>query len=88
MATYILMTKLSPNVTKEMKKRETIGQAWKAKVKAKCPQVKFVSHYALLGPYDFMDIYEAPDQETAAKVAGWGPCPSRLKLTGRWVRSW
>jgi len=69
MATYILMTKLSPHVTKDMKHRETIGKAWKANVKAKCPQVKFVSHYALLGPYDFMDIYEAPDVETAAKVA-------------------
>jgi uncharacterized protein with GYD domain len=39
------------------------------KVKAKCPEVKFISHYALLGQYDFMDIYEAPDEETAAKVS-------------------
>jgi uncharacterized protein with GYD domain len=26
-------------------------------------------HYALLGKYDFLDIYEAPDEETAAKVS-------------------
>jgi uncharacterized protein with GYD domain len=31
--------------------------------------VKWVAHYALLGPYDFMDIYEAPDAETAHKVS-------------------
>jgi uncharacterized protein with GYD domain len=31
--------------------------------------VKFVAHYAVLGPYDFLDIYEAPDEETAAKVS-------------------
>ncbi len=30
---------------------------------------KIFSHYALLGRYDFLDIYEAPDEETAAKVS-------------------
>jgi uncharacterized protein with GYD domain len=34
-----------------------------------CPHVKFIAHYALLGQYDFMDIYEAPDDETAHKVS-------------------
>ena len=31
--------------------------------------MKFVAHYGLLGPFDFLDIYEAPDEETAAKVS-------------------
>ena len=33
------------------------------------PRRQVVNHYSLLGPYDFMDIYEAPDEETAAKVS-------------------
>ena len=41
----------------------------KEEVKEKCPEVKFVGHYALLGDYDFVDIYEAPGEETAAKVS-------------------
>jgi len=69
MSTYILMTKLSPEVTKKMKDRDSIGQRWMEEVKKKCPEVKFISHYGLLGAYDFMDIYEAPDEETAAKVS-------------------
>jgi len=69
MKTYILMTKLAPEVATKMKDRGRIGAAWLDDVHQKCPDVKFVAHYGLLGTYDFMDIYEAPDEETAAKVS-------------------
>jgi uncharacterized protein with GYD domain len=69
MATYILATKLSPELTKDVKKRAEIGRKWIERVKKNCPEVKFVAHYALLGPYDFLDIYEAPNEESAAKVS-------------------
>ena len=63
------MTKLTPGVTKRMRKRTEIGREWIKRVKKKCPEVKFTAHYALLGPYDFLDIYEAPNEEVAAKVS-------------------
>jgi len=69
MKTFILMTKLAPEACQDMKNRGQKGRAWLEQVKQKCPEVKFIAHYALLGPYDFMDIYEAPDVETAAKVS-------------------
>jgi len=69
MQTFILMTKLSPEQSKQVKERAKLGRAWLGQVREKCPEVKFVAHYALLGPYDFLDIYEAPDEETAAKVS-------------------
>ena len=69
MRTFFLMTKLSPEVTRQVKNRAKIGRAWLDQVKKKCPEVKFKGHYALLGPYDFVDIYEAPDEESAAKVS-------------------
>ena len=69
MKTFILMTKLAPEVARQLKNRAKLGRAWLEEVKKKCPDVKFISHYALLGPYDFLDIYEAPDEETAAKVS-------------------
>jgi uncharacterized protein with GYD domain len=69
MKTFILMTKLSPEVSKQIRDRANLGRAWLDQVKKKCPEVRFVTHYALLGPYDFLDIYEAPDEETAAKVS-------------------
>jgi uncharacterized protein with GYD domain len=69
MKTFILLTKLSPEISKQMRDREKIGRAWLEEVKVKCPEVKFISHYAILGQYDFLDIYEAPDEESAAKVS-------------------
>lgn len=69
MKTFILMTKLSPDISRQLKDRAKLGRSWLDQVKKKCPEVKFLSHYALLGPYDFLDIYEAPDEETAAKVS-------------------
>ncbi len=34
-----------------------------------CPGVKWLSHYLVLGPHDFLDRYEAANEEEAAKVA-------------------
>jgi uncharacterized protein with GYD domain len=69
MATYILVTKLSSELTKDVKKRAEIGRKWIERVKKNCPEVKFLAHYALLGPYDFLDIYETSDDKSAAKVS-------------------
>ena len=69
MPTYVLLTKLSPAISQQMKDRAELGRTWLDQVKSTCPEVKFLSHYFLLGQYDFIDIYEAPDDITAAKVS-------------------
>lgn len=69
MPTFALMTKLAPEEAKDPKGREQRGKRWLKAVKAKCPGVRWVAHYAMLGPYDFLDIYEAPDEEVAARVS-------------------
>ena len=75
MKTYIMVTKLAPehtdpvDVANTMKDRAKGGTAWLSEISKKCPEVNFLAHYALLGNYDFMDIYEAPDEETAALVS-------------------
>ena len=69
MKTFILMTKLGPEIASKMNERDKIGSAWLEEVKLKCPEVKFITHFGLLGAYDFMDIFEAPNEEIAAKVS-------------------
>ncbi len=69
MPNYVLMTRLSMEVAKDPRGRKKVGAEWKRKVDELCPEVKWVAHYALLGPYDFMDIYEAPNDVIAHKVS-------------------
>jgi len=69
MSVYVFITKLTPEISKDLKRREAIGKEWKKRVNTLCPNVKWIAHYALSGPYDFMDIYEAESDETAAKVS-------------------
>lgn len=75
MKTFVLMSRFCPHgsslveVAARFKDGNKIGRAWVEKAKELAPEAKFIAHYALLGGYDFMDIYEAPDEQTAAKVA-------------------
>jgi len=69
MPLYVLMTRLAPESLHDADGRRATGRDWLKRVHKACPEVKFVAHYALLGPYDFMDIYEAPDSESAHRVS-------------------
>lgn len=69
MPTFVLMTKLAVDTLESAEVRRAMGKEWIKKVKGACPDVQWIAHYALLGPYDFMDIYEAPDIRTAQKVS-------------------
>ncbi|HXF92388.1 MAG TPA: GYD domain-containing protein [Nitrospiraceae bacterium] len=69
MPTFALLTKLAPEEARDPKFREEHGKQWMNQVKVKCPGVKWLSHYLVLGPHDFLDLYEAANEEEAAKVA-------------------
>ena len=67
MPIYILATKLqSPEI---VAKRKETGEKWLKVMKEKLPDVKWIAHYAILGPYDFLDIFEAKNEHEAAKVS-------------------
>jgi uncharacterized protein with GYD domain len=69
MPTYVLMTKLGPEVLKDPRGRKKVGREWVKRVEKVCPDVKWVEHLVLLGPYDIMTIYEAPNNEVAHQVS-------------------
>ena len=67
MPIFILATKLqNPNLVIDRKEH---GEKFLQLVKEKVPNVKWIAHYAILGPYDFIDIFEADNEHEAAKVS-------------------
>jgi uncharacterized protein with GYD domain len=69
MATFVMLIKMAPELAKNIKSMEEIGKKVGARYREACPEVNVREHLALLGPYDFMDILEAPNEETAFKMA-------------------
>jgi len=69
MPMFVMLIKLSPELARDFKSMEEIGKKVGARYREACPGVNVTTHLALLGPYDFMDILEAPSEETAFRMA-------------------
>ena len=67
MATYILLTTLTDEGLKTLKERP--GRIQEVNKEIEALGAKVVGQYAVLGPYDFVNIVEAPDNATIAKVS-------------------
>jgi uncharacterized protein with GYD domain len=68
MPTYVMLTRLTPESGRSPAELKRLAKAVSDHVRKECPQVKWVANYAILGPYDYLDIFEAPDEITAAQV--------------------
>lgn len=67
MNTYILLSKLTPDGRKTIRKNpERVREVDKELEKY---GVRVLEQYATLGPYDFVNIVEAPDNETIGEVS-------------------
>ncbi|MBI2287420.1 MAG: GYD domain-containing protein [Chloroflexi bacterium] len=67
MAIYIMFTTLTDEGRKTIKTNPQRIKEVNKEVEAM--GVKIKAQYAVLGPYDFINILEAPDNKTVAKVA-------------------
>ncbi len=69
MATYIMLTKLSPEALTRPGSVADLNKKVEDRIRQECPTVKWIGNYAVLGPCDYLDIFEAPDADAATKVA-------------------
>lgn len=67
MPTYVLLSTLTPEGQKTVKERPSRISEVNKEVERY--GAKVVSQFAVLGPYDFVTILEAPDNETVGKVS-------------------
>jgi uncharacterized protein with GYD domain len=68
MRTYVLLTRLTPEAVRTPATLRTLERRVAARIRRECPTVRWVANYAILGPCDYLDVFEAPDDEVAARV--------------------
>ena len=67
MATYVMLTSLTDEGRKTIK--ENPKRLKEVNKEVESMGVKILAQYALLGPYDFLNILEAPDNKAISRVA-------------------
>lgn len=69
MATYIILSRVSPEAFRDPKDFKKIAETVMAKTDSDCPGVVFKDSYATLGRFDFVDIVESDDPKQVEKTA-------------------
>ena len=69
MPTYAMLTKLAPEALNRPETVTELNKQVEDRIRRECPTVKWISNYSILGACDYLDIFEAPDSDTATKVS-------------------
>jgi len=69
MPAFIMLTRLNPDAVRSPSELEQLERNAMKRVRQECPDVQWLSSYAVLGPCDYLDIFLANDIETAARVS-------------------
>jgi uncharacterized protein with GYD domain len=79
MATYILLSNLTDDGAKTIKRNP--GRIKEVNAELERLGVRVTAQYATLGPYDFVNVVEAPDNVTVARVSAEMASRGRVKIT-------
>jgi uncharacterized protein with GYD domain len=90
MPTFIMLTRISPEAIKDPHSFEELNNQVEQQIKGQLPEVKWIGNYAVLGPYDYLDLFEAPNEDAAIKVStiirSFGHASTETWLATPWAR--
>ncbi|HXE71027.1 MAG TPA: GYD domain-containing protein [Candidatus Nitrosotenuis sp.] len=69
MAHFVMLTRVAPEILKEVGDYQTLSRRVDEEIRRRCPGVKWLLNLAVLGPYDYLDVFEAASDEEAARVS-------------------
>jgi len=69
MATYVILSRFSPEAFWDPKEFEKLAEEVSVKIKSECSGIKWKDSYATLGRFDAVDIVEAKDPKQIEKAA-------------------
>jgi len=69
MATYIMLSRLSPEAFHDPKDFKKIADTVSSKIRKECPDVVWKASFATLGNLDVVDIVESNDPRQIARAA-------------------
>ena len=69
MATYIILSRFSPDAFKDPKEFKELAREVSARIRSDCPGIKWKDSYATLGRFDVVDVVEADDPKEIEKAA-------------------
>jgi uncharacterized protein with GYD domain len=69
MTEFILLTRLAPTAIQSTHTLEDLEKQVMERIRSECPGVEWLHSFAVLGAYDYVDIFHAPHVDMAFKVA-------------------
>ncbi len=69
MATYVILSRFSPEAFREPNDFAKLAETVASKIKSECPGVRWKDSYATLGRFDVVDVVEADDPKDIEKAA-------------------
>ena len=68
MATYIILSRVSPQAIEDPGEFKRLADKVSAKIKKDCPGIVWKDSYGVLGRFDVVDIVEADDPDVVARA--------------------
>lgn len=88
MQTFAMLTRLEPNGLQSPTAIEDLEHKVMEHVRLACPTAEWIASYAILGPYDYLDLFRARDLDDASKISaivrGYGRARTELWPVTEW----